>query len=92
MGKKAGLGWFTILSFVAAYDYWACKSDNETLTAAIHRSIEHKVMRWPVILFSGLLAKHLFTPKVAPKIDPFSYIAVRWRIEQNSLHYNLEVE
>lgn len=72
--KHADLGWAAIALFVAAYDTWAILSKNETLSRAYWRAIKHPASRWPAILLTTGLYKHLVFPSFLPKLDPLYYV------------------
>lgn len=77
--KRAGVAWLVIGGFITAYDYWACKTDNETLTQAFHRSLTHPASRPLVVIGSGIVIKHLGAPRFYPHLDPIQRLADKWR-------------
>lgn len=79
--KRAGVGWLGIATYVVAYDYWACKSGNETLTHAFHRSFITPRSRPFAALGTAIMIKHLLLPKFCPHLDPINRIADRWSVQ-----------
>lgn len=75
-GKRA---WIGLALYVAIYDYWAITNDNETLSEAFGKSMEHPIGRWPTLLTVLGLLKHLLAPRWLPQLDPFATLAARWR-------------
>ena len=65
--------------YVAAYDWWAIKHNNEKMSAAFGRSMAHPVGRWATFAVVGLLLKHLMFPAFLPQTDPLRYVADKWR-------------
>ena len=76
--KRADLAWFLLAAYVAAYDYYAIKTKRETLSRAYWRALEKPTTRWPAVLVTTGLVKHLLFPRFLPKLDPLHYVAERW--------------
>lgn len=65
--------------YVAAYDYWAIRHKNETMSEAFGRSFQHPWYRPLTALATLGLLKHLVTPTFLPQLDPFARLAENWR-------------
>lgn len=76
--KKADIGWAVIAAFVAGYDYYAIKTHNETLSRAYWRSLKRPATKWPTIIVTTSLFKHLLFPNFLPQLDPLNRIAEGW--------------
>ena len=62
----------------ALYDYYAIKSGRETLSRAYWRALRHPATRWPAVLVTTGLYKHLMFPNLLPQIDPLNRLAEGW--------------
>lgn len=82
--KHANLGWVTIAAFVAAYDYWAIKTHNETLSRAYWRAVKNPWSRWPTVVVTTGLFKHLLFPSFLPQLDPLNAVAESWHKKAGS--------
>ena len=65
--------------YVAIYDWWAIKHNNETMSAAFGRSMAHPVGRWVTFSLVVVLLKHLMFPTFLPQTDPLRLVADKWR-------------
>jgi hypothetical protein len=81
MSKSGAIGWAGIAAYVIAYDYWAIRTDNETLSGACWRSLSHPYGKWVTLTIVTGLVKHLVAPDLLPKVDPLYYVARRWHGE-----------
>lgn len=64
--RKAAYGWLGIVAWVTAYDVWAMKTKNITLSQGFWNSVHHRHYRWVVIPVWAALTWHLFTGHPQP--------------------------
>lgn len=76
--KKATIGWAVIWAFVIGFDYGAIKTGNETLSRAYWRAVKHPKAKWPTLLVTMSLFKHLLFPNFLPQLDPLNKVAENW--------------
>lgn len=75
---KADIAWFALAAYVAAYDYYAIKKGKETLSRGYWRALGNPKTRWPAVLVTTSVFKHLMFPNVLPQLDPLNRVAERW--------------
>lgn len=76
--KHADYAWAAIAIFVAGYDFWAIREGHETLSRAYWRALKRPSTRWPAIVVTTMLYKHLLFPNFLPQLDPLNQVAERW--------------
>jgi hypothetical protein len=76
--KRADIAWFVLALYVAAYDYYAIKTGRETMSRAYWRALEKPRTRWPAIIVTTSVVKHLALPKFLPQLDPLNRVAEGW--------------
>lgn len=81
--KKANVGWAGLALYVAAYDLWALRTNNETLSSGFWRGLSNKRYRIPILLALMVTTKHLAAPTVLPQVDPFRKASEVLRRKEN---------
>jgi hypothetical protein len=77
--KKSDVAWLAIAGFVAAYDIYAIKTKNETLSSGFWRALRNPRSRWPAVIVCTGLYKHLMFPNFMKELDPLYYLVERWQ-------------
>ncbi len=52
--------WLALLAGVVAYDYWAYRSNTDTLSQSFDRAMSSRWRRWPTLITWAYLTAHLF--------------------------------
>lgn len=76
--KPAIVAWMALVTYVAAYDYYAIRTGKMTMSGAYWRAAKSPRMRWPAVLIATSVYKHLVVPNLLPKADPLMFLAERW--------------
>lgn len=77
---RSGPAWATLGSGIAAYDVWACRSGNETLSSGYARALQHHPLI--VLAVTAYLVGHLagpLLPAAFARVDVLSIAARRLR-------------
>lgn len=66
---EGDLAWAGLAGYVVAYDVWAIRTGNETLSSSYFRALQHPIRRWPTVLFAIFIILHLYKV-LPPRYDP----------------------
>ena len=66
--------WLVMFLGVAAYDWWAAKTDHDTMSKSFGRALDDPARRWPTLAFWLYLTSHL-TRVLPDQFDPLR----RWQ-------------